>query len=170
MTNNTERAKSIFVSAIEKHAPDQWPAFLDETCHDDVELRRRVEALLQAHVDMGSIHADVQTRTIDQPLTERPGTRIGPYKLLEKLGEGGMGVVFLAEQTEPVERQVALKIIRPGMDTERVIDRFEAERNALAVMDHPNIAKVLDAGSTDSGRPYFAMELVQGLAITKYCE
>ena len=107
---------------------------------------------------------------IDQPITERPGTVIGPYKLLEQIGEGGMGVVFMAEQTEPVQRTVALKIIKPGMDTRQVIARFEAERQALALMDHPNIAKVLDAGTTDSGRPYFVMELVKGVPITKYCD
>ena len=101
---------------------------------------------------------------------KQPGTVIGPYKLLQQIGEGGMGVVFMAEQTEPVQRTVALKIIKPGMDTRQVIARFEAERQALAMMDHPNIAKVLDAGTTDSGRPYFVMELVKGVPITKYCD
>ena len=100
----------------------------------------------------------------------KPGTRIGPYKLLQQIGEGGMGVVYMAEQHEPVERRVALKIIKPGMDTRQVIARFEAERQALAMMDHPNIAKVLDAGTTDSGRPYFVMELVNGIPITQYCD
>ena len=110
------------------------------------------------------------TRTIAHPITERPGTVIGPYKLLQQIGEGGMGVVFMAEQTEPIQRTVALKIIKPGMDTRQVIARFEAERQAVAMMDHPNIAKVLDAGTTDSGRPYFVMELVKGVPITKYCD
>ena len=105
-----------------------------------------------------------------RPITERPGTVIGPYKLLQQIGEGGMGVVFMAEQTEPIQRTVALKIIKPGMDTRQVIARFEAERQALAMMDHPNIAKVLDAGTTDTGRPYFVMELVKGVPITKYCD
>ena len=104
------------------------------------------------------------------PITEQPGTVIGPYKLLQQIGEGGMGVVFMAEQTEPIQRTVALKIIKPGMDTRQVIARFEAERQAVAMMDHPNIAKVLDAGTTDSGRPYFVMELVKGVPITKYCD
>ncbi len=109
--------------------------------------------------------------TVDEPrLSEGSGSRIGPYKLLQQIGEGGMGVVFLAEQLEPVQRKVALKVIKPGMDTHQVVARFEAERQALAMMDHPNIAKVLDAGATDSGRPYFMMELVKGLAITKYCD
>ena len=110
-------------------------------------------------------------RRLDRPsITERPGTVIGPYKLLQQIGEGGMGVVFMAEQTEPLQRTVALKIIKPGMDTRQVIARFEAERQALAMMDHPNIARVLDAGTTDSGRPYFVMDLVKGVPITDYCD
>ena len=107
--------------------------------------------------------------TIDHPL-EQPGTQIGPYKLLEQIGEGGMGVVYVASQKEPLRRKVALKIIKPGMDTREVVARFEAERQALAMMDHPNIAKVFDAGATDAGRPYFAMELVKGTPITEYCD
>jgi serine/threonine protein kinase len=108
--------------------------------------------------------------TIGQPITEKPGTQIGPYKLLQQVGEGGMGVVYMAEQKKPVKRRVALKIIKPGMDTRQVIARFEAERQALALMEHPNIARVLDAGATDSGRPYFVMELVNGVPITQYCD
>ena len=105
-----------------------------------------------------------------RPLAEPPGSRIGPYKLLQQIGEGGMGVVYMAEQTEPVRRRVALKIIKPGMDSRQVIARFEAERQALALMDHPNIARVLDAGATETGRPYFVMELVHGVPITEYCD
>jgi serine/threonine-protein kinase len=101
---------------------------------------------------------------------ETSGAQIGPYKLLQQLGEGGMGVVYMAEQIEPVERRVALKIIKPGMDTRQVIARFEAERQALAMMDHPNVAKVLDAGTTNLGRPYFVMELVKGIPVTQYCD
>src|SRR5690349_18377909 len=101
---------------------------------------------------------------------EAPGSMIGRYKVLEKVGEGGFGVVYVAEQREPVKRRVALKIIKLGMDTRQVVARFEAERQALAMMDHPNIAKVLDAGATDTGRPYFVMELVKGIPITKYCD
>src|SRR5262249_48132422 len=101
---------------------------------------------------------------------ERPGTVIGPYKLLEEIGEGGFGVVYLAEQTEPIRRKVALKILKPGMDTRQVVARFEAERQALAIMDHPNIAKVFDGGATSSGRPYFVMELVRGVPITQFCD
>ena len=109
-------------------------------------------------------------RPAPRPITEGPGTRIGPYKLREKIGEGGMGVVYLAEQEKPVRRRVALKIIKPGMDTEQVVARFEAERQALALMDHPSIARVFDAGATDTGRPYFVMELVKGVPITEYCD
>ena len=107
---------------------------------------------------------------ITTPITERPGTVIGPYKLMEQIGEGGMGLVFVAEQQQPVRRKVALKIIKPGMDTRDVIARFEAERQALALMDHPNIARVFDAGTTESGRPYFVMELVKGIPIIDYCD
>ncbi len=108
--------------------------------------------------------------TVDEPIAERPGTRIGPYKLLEQIGEGGFGIVFMAEQTQPVRRKVALKILKPGMDTRQVVARFEAERQALAIMDHPNIAKVFDGGATPSGRPYFVMELVKGVPITTFCD
>src|SRR5439155_18176013 len=108
--------------------------------------------------------------TLDDPIRERPGTQIGPYKLLQQIGEGGMGTVFMAEQTQPVQRKVALKVIKAGMDTRQVIARFEAERQALAMMDHVNIARVFDAGTTESGRPYFVMELVHGIPITKYCD
>ena len=108
---------------------------------------------------------------LDGPsLSECPGTIIGPYKLLEQIGEGGFGVVFMAEQTQSVRRKVALKVLKPGMDTRQVIARFEAERQALALMDHPNIAKVLDAGETLTGRPYFVMDLVRGIPITEYCD
>src|SRR4029077_818692 len=109
--------------------------------------------------------------TVDEPaVTELPGTVIGPYKLLQQIGEGGMGTVFMAEQTHPVQRKVALKVIKPGMDSRQVIARFEAERQALAMMDHVNIARVFDGGGTENGRPYFVMELVHGVPITKYCD
>src|SRR5207247_6835872 len=113
----------------------------------------------------------VAPRTADyEPIAEGPGLVIGSYKLLQQIGEGGMGVVYMAEQQEPVRRKVALKIIKPGMDSQQVIARFEAERQALALMDHQNIARVCDAGPTSSGRPYFVMELVHGVPITKYCD
>src|SRR5207237_1583241 len=125
-----------------------------------------VEALLRAHEEASGFLQEPsgkQVNTVEEPpATERPGTVLGPYKLMEQLGEGGMGLVFVAEQQQPVRRRVALKVIKPGPDTRPVIARFEAERQALALMDHPNIAKVLDAGATDSGQPYFVIALVKG--------
>jgi serine/threonine protein kinase len=164
-------ARQIFLEAVENHAPQQWPAFLDSACQGDAEIRARVEALLEAHGQYNSmLDGEGFVATVDVRVSERPGAQIGPYKLLQQIGEGGFGVVFMAEQTTPVRRKVALKVIKPGMDTRQVIARFEAERQALAVMDHPNIARVLDAGTTDSGRPYFVMELVRGVPITAYCD
>src|SRR5207253_144584 len=128
---------------------------------------------LEASAQAGSFlesPAPAPAVTLDDPITERPGTAIGPYKLLQQIGEGGMGTVFMAEQTQPVQRKVALKVIKAGMDSRQVIARFEAERQALAMMDQVNSARVLDAGATDSGRPYFVMELVHGIPITKYCD
>jgi WD40 repeat protein/serine/threonine protein kinase len=172
MTAIEDQARSIFLAAVER-APDQWPAFLTESCGADTKLRARVDQLLHAHEALGSIHrggAGAPGATRDHPITERPGTVIGPYKLLQQIGEGGMGTVFMAEQTHPVQRKVAIKVIKPGMDSRQVIARFEAERQALAMMDHVNIARVLDAGATESGLPYFVMELVHGVPITKYCD
>src|SRR5262245_2558339 len=156
MGEQTNRAKSIFLAAVDEQAPEQWSAFLEQACADDALLRAEVQKLLQAHAAMGSFHESPRlavSETVDYLLTERPGTVIGPYKLLQQIGEGGMGVVYMAEQEKPVRRRVALKIIKPGMDTGNVMARFEAERQALALMDHPNIAKVLDAGPTEDGRP-----------------
>ena len=147
MTQLEEQARTVFLAALER-APEQWPAFLDEACAGNAELRARVEQLLHGHEALGSIHgggAEPLAATLDQPSHEAPGAMIGPYKLLQQIGEGGMGVVYTAEQTHPVQRQVALKIIKPGMDSRQVLARFEAERQALALMDHPNIAKVFDA-------------------------
>ncbi len=176
MNPEPDHAKTIFLRAIEGQSPEKWEAYLDGACGDDAPLRSRVSALLQAHQEMGSFReeAPAVARTIDMPAEPRiaaaPGTVIGPYKLLQQIGEGGMGVVYMAEQAAPVRRKVALKIIKPGMDTREVIARFEAERQALALMDHPNIARVFDAGATDAGRPYFVMELVRGVPITDYCD
>src|SRR5215475_4884657 len=117
-----------------------------------------------------SEEAAKQTIVVALPVTEKPGDKIGRYKLLQQIGEGGCGVVYVAEQEEPVRRRVALKVIKLGMDTRSVMARFEAERQALAIMDHPNIAKVLDAGATETGRPFFVMELVRGIRITDYCD
>ncbi len=166
--------REIFQQAVRLPAEERGP-FLKQACGADDALHREVESLLEAH-DAASnfmVHPAIgdDATALHQPfIAERPGTIIGPYKLLQQIGEGGMGVVFMAEQTEPIKRTVALKIIKPGMDTRQVIARFEAERQALAMMDHANIAKVFDAGTTHSGRPYFVMELVKGAPITQYCD
>ncbi len=147
-------------------------AYLQQVCGADAAIGQRVRALLKALEESASFleaPACGLACTVDEPFRERPGTVIGPYKLLEQIGEGGFGIVFVAEQTQPVRRKVALKVLKPGMDTRQVVARFEAERQALALMDHPNIAKVLDGGQTSSGRPYFVMDLVKGLPITEYC-
>src|SRR5262245_53980471 len=166
-------AEEIFLAALEQKDPAERAAYLDRACRPDAELRRQVEGLLQAHEAAGSFLEQSlfrTTPTVDQsPWQEQPGTVIGPYKPLQQLGEGGFGVVCMAEQQEPIRRKVALKVLKPGMDSKQVIARFEAERQALALMDHPNIAKVLDAGQTSSGRPYFVMELVPGVPVTAYC-
>jgi serine/threonine protein kinase/WD40 repeat protein len=172
MNATTKRAKEIFLEAV-KIAPDRWDAYLVQACAGDEDLRRLVSDLLGAHKDAGSFldsPAPALAPTVDGPISERPGSVVGPYKLMEQIGEGGMGLVFVAEQQQPVRRKVALKVIKPGMDTRQVVARFEAERQALALMDHPNIAKVLDGGRTASGRPYFVMELVKGVPITEYCD
>jgi non-specific serine/threonine protein kinase/serine/threonine-protein kinase len=165
-------AKSIFLGALELTSPAKLAAYLDEACANDVALRRRVDELLQAHREAGGFLGGRQLEAADlqAPLLEQPGAVIGPYQLLEQIGEGGFGVVFLAEQSAPVRRRVALKVIKAGMDTRQVIARFEAERQALALMDHAGIAKIYDAGATENGRPYFVMELVQGVPITDYCD
>jgi serine/threonine protein kinase/Tfp pilus assembly protein PilF len=168
---------TIFEQALEKSPGTELEQFLAEACGDDAELRQRIDTLLLAHENPESFLDAPAERFIGGELSEtilveveRSGNTIGPYKLLQQIGEGGMGVVFLAEQTEPIKRRVALKIIKPGVDTREVIARFEAERQALALMNHPNIAKVLDAGTTEHGRPYFVMELVNGLSMTEYCD
>ena len=191
--------RDLFNAALQIEDPAARAASLDKACGDDIELRQRVEALLEAFGQAGSFMqqpavAAAATSDVSPPgpslnnvRAERPGTVIGPYKLLQQIGEGGMGTVFMAEQTQPVQRKVALKIIKPGMDSKQVIARFEAERQALAMMDHVNIARVFDGGTcgagvppaSDSdaggtpapqGRPYFVMELVHGVPITKYCD
>jgi serine/threonine protein kinase/tetratricopeptide (TPR) repeat protein len=172
MAVNRLDIEAIFFAARQKQPWDR-AAYLDEACGADTGLRQRVEQFLSAQADIGSFleaPAPEFAATIDAHLTERPGTVIGPYTLRELIGEGGMGLVFVAEQQQPVRRKVALKVIKPGLDSRQVIARFEAERQALALMDHPNIARVLDAGTTDSGRPYFVMELVKGDSLTDYCD
>src|SRR5262245_848838 len=146
--------REIFEAALEQ-PPQNRTAYLDSVCGTDAALRQRLEVLLHKLDQAGSFLENAAVpalATIDQPITDRPGTVIGPYKLMEQIGEGGMGLVFVAEQQHPVRRRVALKVIKPGMDTRQVIARFEAERQALALMDHPNIAKVLDGGAWDEGR------------------
>jgi WD40 repeat protein len=166
--------KAIFSDAIEKQIPEERAAYLDEVCGEDAQLRSKVEGLLKAHQQAGSfleIQSVDSNVTIDGPSQiEGPGTKIGRYELLELIGEGGMGLVYLAEQKEPVKRKVALKIVKLGMDTKQVVARFEAERQALALLEHPNIAHVFDAGTTENGRPYFVMEYVKGMSITIYCD
>src|SRR6266567_4171209 len=177
MQASHEREQAIFTLAVAKPATER-AAFLDRECAGDLALRQRLEALMAAHERPDPV-LDAQTEEakptvkVDlpgDPVDAAVGVTIGRYKLLERVGEGGCGVVYVAEQTEPVRRRVALKVIKLGMDTKSVVARFEAERQALAMMDHPNIAKVLDAGTTDLGRPYFVMELVRGIKITDYCD
>ncbi len=176
-------ANELFLAALEIDDPERRRVYLGSACAGDANLQQAVEGLLQAHADAGSFldtpggavteapASQGSTVVPDAPLLEKAGTIIdGRYKLLQSLGEGGMGAVWMAEQSEPVKRMVALKVIKAGMDSAQIISRFEAERQALALMDHPNIAKVLDAGAAQTGRPYFVMELVKGISITKYCD
>ncbi|HVS36373.1 MAG TPA: serine/threonine-protein kinase, partial [Gemmataceae bacterium] len=183
MPADVQKVRALFLHAVGKLPPEQWDGYVAEACGEDAELGRQVGRLLQVHREAGSF-LDRPAAALEVtaaftpagdaaaavPLRERPGTVIGPYKLLQQIGEGGMGAVFMAEQTHPVRRMVALKVIKAGMDSRQVIARFEAERQALAMMDHINIARVLDAGATESGLPYFVMELVHGVPITKYCD
>ena len=184
-TPPASRERDLFIAARQKPNPLERQRFLDHECQDDAALRARVEELLRSESDLGEFLegpalADLETRAATSAqdschvsvaaADENLGDRIGRYKLISKISEGGVGVVYLAEQEEPVRRRVAVKVIKRGMDTENVIARFEAERQALAMMDHPNIAKVLDAGATEAGRPFFVMELVHGVSITEYCD
>jgi len=182
-----KQIQNLLLEAVEIKDRDQRSAFLANACGDDLPLRQEIEELIQAEAEAGetlpgepAVEASrsalrravesLASSAASPIVTEKPGDRIGRYNLLQKIGEGGCGVVYVAEQQEPMRRQVALKIIKLGMDTRQVVARFEAERQALALMDHPNIAKVFDAGATEAGRPYFVMELVRGVRITDYCE
>jgi eukaryotic-like serine/threonine-protein kinase len=182
MQTRKERIEAIFAAALELSSTAQREVYLARVCGEDQALREEVEELLGAYekagrflvpeneqLEPGSM-SEPEVPTLLLPVTEQAGDQIGRYKLLEQIGEGGWGVVYVAEQQEPVRRRVALKIIKLGMDTRNVIARFEAERQALAMMDHPNVAKVFDAGATDTGRPFFVMELVRGIEITDYCD
>src|SRR5437879_2552754 len=175
MTSNPPHEEQLFAEAIKRRPGAERNGFLDRACAKNQALRQRLDVLLSVHEsaapEMDPVFA-ADGGASGKPLAdeEAVGTLIGPYKILEKLGEGGFGIVYVAEQREAVKRRVALKVIKPGMDTREVIARFEAERQALAIMDHPNIAKVFDAGATAFGRPYFVMELVRGVPITGYCD
>src|SRR5262245_5345372 len=168
--------EAIFCEALEIPSSEGREAYLSRACASDPGLRGKVEELLLAHAQAGRFldnaaaawNAELPTSD-HQPVAERPDSVIGPYKLLEQVGEGGMGLVFVAEQSRPVRRKVALKLIKPGMDSKQVVARFEAERQALALMDHPHIARVHDAGTTETGRPYFVMELVRGVRLPDSC-
>jgi serine/threonine protein kinase/Flp pilus assembly protein TadD len=163
----------LFCDAAQIGSPLERQAYLEQACGGDTRLRQKLEELLEVRAqaeDFLESPPPALVATTDESIGERLGTVIGSYKLLEQIGEGGFGVVFMAEQTQPVRRKVALKVLKPGMDTRQVVARFEAERQALALMDHPNIARVLDGGQTTSGRPYFVMDLVKGQPITDYCD
>jgi eukaryotic-like serine/threonine-protein kinase len=179
MNSDNQSPERLFEAALHLTSPAQRTSFLNGACGGDVQLRQRVEALLKNYEQAGQFLEQppaafspnsLAVTTGMVPVTEKPGDKIGRYKLREQIGVGGCGVVYVAEQEDPVRRRVALKVIKLGMDTKQVVARFEAERQALALMDHPNIAKVFDAGATETGRPYFVMELVRGIKITDYCD
>jgi eukaryotic-like serine/threonine-protein kinase len=175
MSDTPKDAKGIFLAAVDIQDPAERAALLERSCGGDAALRQRVEDLLRAYGQpdgpLEKLAAALAPTDVTEPICDQIGAIIaGRYKLLESLGQGGMGAVFMAQQTQPVKRVVALKLIKLGMDSKQVLARFEAERQALALMDHPNIAKVLDAGTTDSGRPFFVMELVKGVPITRFCD
>ena len=174
MPTEAVSVRAIFDRAVEITSDAERTAFLDAACADAADLRGEVEALLAAHAEAGSFLESpapgLTTSRFEKEEISLIGAQIGPYKLLQQIGEGGMGIVYMARQERPVQRMVALKIIKPGMDSAQVIARFEAERQALALMDHPNIARVIDAGTTDAGGPYFVMELVKGIPIIQYAD
>src|SRR5260370_13269408 len=174
MNDPPKRDVGVFAEALQLPSAER-SGYLERACGADEQLRQRVERLLKAHDHAGDFLENPPPEAAPEAspkacVGEKPGDRIGRYKLLQQIGEGGCGVVYMAEQEEPIRRRVALKILKLGMDTKSVMARFEAERQALGLMDHPNIAKVFDAGATESGRPYFVMELVRGVKITDYCD
>ena len=183
MGENHNRVESIFGAALEIDSPELRQAFLDENCGDDLEIKKQIESLLEANEEIGSflkepselsetnsMNSDALSPTYFRGYADLSGEKIGPYCLIKQIGRGGMGTVYIAKQEKPIKRSVAIKVINPGMDSNEVLARFDAERQALAMMNHPNIAQVLDAGQTAAGYPYFVMELVDGLPITEYCD
>jgi Tol biopolymer transport system component len=170
MSPDIQRLQRLLAEAVAKTSPAEREGYLRQVCGEDAQLRVELERLLNAYERVGDFLEQSVIPPVEALIGEGPGAVIGRYKLLEEIGEGAFGRVFMAEQTEPVQRKVALKIVKAGMDTREVIARFEAERQALALMEHPNIARVLDAGATETGRPYFVMELVRGIPITTYCD
>jgi tetratricopeptide (TPR) repeat protein/serine/threonine protein kinase len=180
MPADLQKARELFMHAVGNLPPEHWDSYVAEACGTDAELEQQVKQFLEVHrradnflekpaVVLGGTNDFVPSPLLET-LAETVGAVIGPYKVLEQIGEGGFGLVFMAEQTQPMRRKVAIKVLKPGMDTRQVIARFEAERQALALMDHPNIAQIFDGGETVSGRPYFVMELVKGIAITDFCD
>ena len=165
----TDAEREIFLESLKHESAKERAVFLDHACANDPAIRLAVETLLRHHKE-DEFMQPPGLKSAPPSGLEKPGDRIGRYELLQQIGEGGCGVVHMAEQEEPVRRQVALKVIKLGLDTNSVIARFEAERQALALMDHSNIAKVFDAGATETGRPYFVMELVRGVKITEFCD
>ena len=191
MSESLRKIREIFLNVVGKLPPEQWNAYIAEACGGQAELEQQVRYMLQVHLEAGSFlerpvvpmgevegtsgvpepEKKSEPETVPAVATEQVGTLIaGRFKLLERIAEGGMGTVWVAEQMLPVRRKVALKLIKAGLDSKTVLARFEAERQALALMDHPNIAKVLDGGTTESGRPFFVMEYVKGVSLTKYCD
>lgn len=163
--------EAIFDMARRIDSAELRADYVEQACAGDSNLKHRVAGLLEIHAKQESFLENPAIEpTAALSVTEKAGDQIGPFRLLQKIGEGGFGVVYMAEQTSPVRRRVALKIIKAGMDSSEIIARFEAERQALAMMEHPNIARVLDGGTTESGRPYFVMELVKGIALTEFCD
>jgi eukaryotic-like serine/threonine-protein kinase len=178
MPLDPDRVQSAFLASVASADAAERAKILHAQCGDNLQLRERVEALLRAHDASGELpgagprlNAPAAQATVIAALADAVGSIIaGRYKLLESIGEGGMGTVWVAQQNEPVRRRVALKLVKAGMDSRQVLSRFELERQALALMDHPNIAKVLDGGVTDQGRPFFVMEYVKGVPITQFCD
>ena len=170
---NSFSEESIFDFARRISTDELRDEYLNQVCGENQQLRNRIDKLIVAHEQdsrLWDLGLSETGSTVDMPDDEAEGMVVGRYRIREKIGEGGMGVVYVADQTQPIQRRVALKLVKPGMDSRDVLARFEAERQALALMDHPNIASVFDAGTNDSGRPYFVMELVHGLPITEYCD